>query len=123
MCIKMKRTGPQTLELKDLIKELKTLASKEDVKLWKRIASDLEKPTRIRRKTNLYKINKYTKDDETAIVPGKVLSLGELTKKITIAAYQFSDASLNKINKIGKAISIQELIKQNPKGKKVRIIG
>jgi len=119
----MKRTGPQTLELKDLIKELKTLASKEDVKLWKRIASDLEKPTRIRRKTNLYKINKYTKDDETAIVPGKVLSLGELTKKITIAAYQFSDASLNKINKIGKAISIQELIKQNPKGKKVRIIG
>jgi len=119
----MKRTGPQTLELKDLIKELKTLASKENVKLWKRIASDLEKPTRIRRKTNLYKINKYTKEDETAIVPGKVLSLGDLTKKITIAAYQFSDASLNKINKVGKAISIKELMKQNPKGKKVRIIG
>ena len=119
----MKRTGPQTLELQNLIKDLKYLASKENVRLWKRVALDLEKPTRIRRKVNLYKINKYTKEDETAIIPGKVLSLGEITKKINIAAYQFSNEALKKINRIGKTISIQELMKKNPKGKKVRIIG
>ena len=116
----VKRTGPTNLELKNLIKALRKLSTKEKVNLWKRIASDLEKPTRQRRKVNIYKIDKYTREGEIAIVPGKVLSLGELNKKITVAAYQFSDAAKNKIE---KAISIQELMKSNPKGKKVRIIG
>jgi len=119
----MKRTGPQTLELQNLIKELKILASKENVALWKRIAYELEISTRSRRKVNLYTINKYTRNDETALVPGKVLSLGNLDKKITVASYQFSKQALEKINKTGKAISIHELMKKNPKGKKVRIIG
>jgi large subunit ribosomal protein L18e len=119
----VKRTGPQTLELKKLIVELEKLAKKEKVKLWKRIAYDLSKPTRIRREVNLYKINKYTKQGETALIPGKVLSLGNIDKKLTIAAYKFSNIAKEKINKIGKAISIKELLKENPKGKKVRIIG
>ena len=119
----VKRTGSSTLELQNLIRELKQLYLKNKVKLWKRIAYELEKPTRKRREANLYKINKYTREGEIALVPGKVLSLGNLDKKITIAAYQFSDQSREKINKIGKAISIKELIKENPNGKKVRIIG
>lgn len=119
----MNRTGPTTQELKNLIVELRKLSSKQKIKLWKRIADDLEKSTRQRREVNLYKINKYTKKDETALVPGKVLSLGNLEKKITIAAYKFSAEAKNKINKIGKAITIRELIKENPKGKKIRIIG
>ncbi|MEK6841071.1 MAG: 50S ribosomal protein L18e, partial [Nanoarchaeota archaeon] len=118
-----KHTGPTTLELRKLIIELRKLASKQKVKLWKRIANDLEKPTRKRREVNLYKINKYTRNNEIALVPGKVLSLGNLDKKLTIAAYQFSKQAKEKINKIGKAITIKELIKENPKGKKVRIIG
>ena len=119
----VKHTGPTTLELQSLIKELKELYLKNKVKLWKRIAYELEKSTRKRRIANLYKINKYTREGEIALVPGKVLSLGNLDKKLTIAAYQFSNQAKQKINKIGKAISIKELIKQNPQGKKVRIIG
>jgi len=116
----VKRTGPTNLELKNLIKSLKKLSAKENVNIWKRISKDLERPTRQRRKVNIYKINKHIKEGETAIIPGKVLSLGELNKKVTVAAYQFSDAARNKIE---KAISIQGLMKSNPKGKKVRIIG
>ena len=118
-----KRTGPQSLELQTLIRELRKLGSKEKVNLWKRVASDLERPTRIRRKVNLYKIENVLRDGETAVVPGKVLSLGEYSKKNSIAAYQFSEAAKHKINKTGKAISIHQLIKENPKGKKVRIVG
>ncbi|MBS3154889.1 50S ribosomal protein L18e [Candidatus Woesearchaeota archaeon] len=117
------RTGPTNLVLQKLINDLKILSAREKINLWKRIAYELEKPTRVRREVNVYKINKFTEDDEIALVPGKVLNEGELTKKITVAAFRFSDAAKNKINKIGKAISIQELMKQNPKGKKVRIIG
>ena len=119
----VKRTGPQTLELKELIRDLKILGNKEKINLWKRIASDLEKSTRIRRKANIYKIDKCTRNGETAIIPGKVLSMGELTKKITVAAYQFSENAEEKINAVGKAITIKQLMKENPKGKKVRIIG
>ena len=49
--------------------------------------------------------------------------MGDLTKKITVAAYQFSESAEEKINKVGKAISIRELMKENPKGKRIRIIG
>lgn len=117
------RTGPTNPELMNLIIELKTLAIQENKKIWKRVATDLEKPTRERRVVNLIRIDKNAKEDEIALIPGKVLAGGDLTKKTTIAAYQFSGQALDKINKIGKAITIKELMKQNPRGNKVRIIG
>jgi len=121
----VKRTGPQTLELQNLIQDLKVFGGKNNINLWKRIAKELEAPRRRRRKVNLYRINKTIRDNEIALVPGKVLSLGELHKKVTVAAYQFSGNAKEKINHIGKAISIRELIEKypDPKGKRIRIIG
>jgi large subunit ribosomal protein L18e len=115
----VKRTGTQLRGLKALIIAL----GKTQVPIWRRVAEDLEKPSRIRREVNLYKLNKTVKEGEVAVVPGKVLSLGEITKPITVAAYRFSAEAKEKINKKGKAISIAELLKQNPKGNKVRIMG
>ena len=71
---------------------------------------------------NITKIDKFVRDGEIALVPGKVLSLGSLSRKTTVAAFQFSESAKEKINKNGEAISIQELLKKNPKGNKVRII-
>ena len=119
----MKRTGPTNPLLQDLINELKKKSIEHEVQIWKRIAIDLEKPTRQRRIVNLHKINKYTQEKDIVIVPGKVLAGGELDHNVVIAAFGFSNAALEKINKIGKAISINDLIKENPKGKGIRIIG
>lgn len=119
----VKRTGPTNETLKALIMKLKEVSVKENVAIWKRVAKDLEKPTRNRRSVNLYKINKYLNDDETAVVPGVVLSVGDYERKNTVAAFKFSEVAQKKINKTGKAISIEELLKKNSKGKKVRIIG
>lgn len=119
----MKRTGPTNQILLGLIQELKKKANEHGVKIWKRIASDLEKSARQRRIVNLYKINQYTKENEVVIVPGKVLSLGDLDHNVTVAAFKFSDAALEKINKVGKAISINEIIQEDPKGKRIRILG
>ena len=110
-------------QLQELIVELHTLSSKENVPLWKRVAKDLSKPTRERRLVNIYKIQAHSKEDETVVVPGKVLGVGELNRKVNVAALTFSDQAYEKIKKMGNAISIQELMKQNPKGKKVRILG
>ncbi|HEC86656.1 MAG TPA: 50S ribosomal protein L18e, partial [Thermoplasmatales archaeon] len=73
---------------------------------------------------NISKIDRYIKDDEIALVPGKVLSAGNMSKKVIVAAWSFSEKAREKILKAGgKCISIEELVKTNPKGKNVRILG
>lgn len=119
----MKRTGPTNPLLIGLIQELRKRANQYNANIWHRIADDLEKPTRKRRIVNLYKINKYTEKNEVVIVPGKVLSVGDLDHNVTVAAFTFSGAAQEKINKVGKAISINELLNEDPKGKKIRILG
>ncbi len=107
----------------DLISTLKKTAIEQKVRIWKAVAAELERPARIRRVVNLERINRVCNDNETIVVPGKVLASGSLDKKITIAAFQFSNSALAEISKKSKAMSIEELIKANPKGSKVRIVG
>ncbi|MCF7798636.1 50S ribosomal protein L18e [Candidatus Woesearchaeota archaeon] len=107
-----------------LITALKTLAIQKESKLWKRIATDLEKATRARREVNVYKIDTFAKEGEIVIVPGKVLGSGALSKKITVAALSFSESAKDKIlaNK-GEVLTITELMQKNPQGNKVRVMG
>lgn len=107
-------------QLKHLITEMKKL----DKPLWKRVASDLEKPSRQRRIVNLSRINRYAKENETIIVPGKVLGSGLLDHKLTIAAFCFSGSAIEKIRQSkGKAVKLGDFITEPVKGKRVRIIG
>ncbi len=120
----MKRTGPTNRNLAEMIDTLKEISSKEKSNIWKRVASDLEKPTRQRRIVNISKIARYTKENEIIVVPGKVLGTGMLEHSITVAAFTFSESAKKQIETAkGKAVSILEIAKQNPKGKNVRIIG
>ena len=118
----MKRTGPSNYQVQKLLEDLEIKARESN--FWKRIVKDLKKPTRQRRTVNIYKINKAARDGETIIVPGKVLSVGELSKKVDVAALTFSTEARKKIEESkGKVMSIAELLKSNPEGKKVRILG
>lgn len=117
-----KRTGPTNPALRELILELKKESNSQKTPLWQRIAQDLEKPTRQRRIVNISKINRTTKPNETIVVPGKVLGSGILNHSLTIAAFSFSDSAKQTIMSAkGKCLTIQELIKQNPKT--IKIIG
>jgi len=113
------KTGPTNTNMKELIKEIRTVAIKEKSDFWKRIADELDRPTRARRNVNLNRINKYSKENETIIVPGKVLGTGELDHNVHVAAFSFSEAASNKIK---SKMTIKELLHKNPKGKDVRII-
>jgi len=114
----------QNPELQSLILVLRRLSYKEKADIWRRVAEDLEKPTRNRRIVNLSRINRNTSEDETVIVPGKVLASGELDHKVNVAAFSFSGSAKEAIkSKKGNAITIHELAKQNPKGKNIKIIG
>ena len=106
-----------------LIQTLKRTAAEAKAPLWKRVAEDLEKPTRQRRIVNIFKIDAYAEEGDTVIVPGKVLGEGDLTKKVTVVAFSFSDEARAKIAKSGKTMTIIELVKSNPKAQKVKILG
>lgn len=118
------RTGTTNQNLRELISELKKKSLDEKVNIWKRIAADLEKPTRQKRVVNLSRINRHSKEDEIVIVPGKVLGSGVLEHKLLIAAFDFSESAKEKIKSCGaEALSIRELMEKNAKAKNVRIIG
>ena len=117
----VKKTNPALISLID---DLKKTAYENQAPIWKDIAERLEKPLRNWPEVNLNRISMYIHDKETALIPGKVLSTGILTKKVSIAAWSFSEKAYEKIKKAGgKTITIEELMKHNPKGKDVRILG
>ena len=101
--------------------EVILLAKKNPV--WISVAESLSSPRRIRVEKNLEEINKEAEDGEVIIVPGKVLSQGNIDKKVKIAAFKFSQSALDKLNKSKiEAIGILEEIKKNPGAKNVRIL-
>ncbi len=117
-------TGPTNPHMQQLIADLKKAGAHGSVPLWDRIAEDLSKPTRQRRVVNIYKLDNFTKEGETVIVPGKVLGSGEIRRKLKVAAFTFSQQAVEKITKAGgQTLAIHDVIKQNPKGKNVRILG
>ena len=114
------RTGPTNVYLKTLIRDLKRHCVKEKVELWGALAKDLSVAARRRRAVNLNRINKYAHDNETVVVPGKVLGVGEITKNISVCAFDFSSSAKAKIK---NTVDFYDLMKNNPKGKNIRIIG
>ncbi|MBW3020614.1 50S ribosomal protein L18e [Candidatus Woesearchaeota archaeon] len=120
----VKRTGPTNYQLKKLIIELKKKAIEEKAQFWKSIAKSLEKPARQRVIVNLARINKFSKENETIVVPGKILGDGDLDKKLNIVAFSFSESAKDKIlQSKGKMMSIEDLMKEKIKTSEVRIIG
>lgn len=111
--------GPENKRLLELIEELR----KANKGIWKKAAEELSKPTRRRPEVNVSKIDKYAKDGSVVLVPGKVLGSGFITKKVTVAAFNFSGSARAHIAKSGgRAIGIHELIAENPQGKDVIIL-
>lgn len=119
----VKRTGPTNPYLRQLIDELKKKSLELKAPIWRDTAEKLSKSTRRRVEVNLSDIDRNVTDGETVIVPGVVLSSGNLTKKVNIAAWRFSKSAERKIKSSnGKIMAIEELVKENPKGSNVKII-
>ncbi|QKQ99730.1 50S ribosomal protein L18e [Metallosphaera tengchongensis] len=115
----MKRTGSTNVEVRKLIRAL----HKQGRPIWRAVAEELEAPSRKRSYINLYKINKYTKEGDFVVVPGKVLGIGNINHKVTVVALDFSQSALKKIlNSGGKALSLVEGLKELEGKKNVRLM-
>lgn len=118
-----KKTGPTDLNLVELINKLKKKSAETNISLWKTVAKKIESPRRRRAAVNLSKINRFTKTNDIVIIPGSVLSSGDLKHKITIAALKFSEGAKEKINSANsKIITLEELLESGLEVSKMKII-
>lgn len=97
-------------------------AKKTDSKFWIGVASVLSAPRRSKVAVNLSELDADTKEGDTIVVPGKVLSRGDVSKKIAIVAFDFSDEAKSKLLKTkSQVLSIADEIKKNPEAKGLRM--
>jgi len=117
----VEKTNPR---LSNLIMLLKNTSRENEAKIWREIAGRLETPNRNYAEVNLSKINRYAHNGETILVPGKVLGSGVLEQQsVRIAALNFSESATSKIRDAkGQCMTIEQLLKDNPKGSGVRIL-
>ena len=102
---------------------VETIISAKKNEKWIEIASILSAPRRKRINLNLEKINEEAKEGEKIVVPGKVLSQGEINKKIKIVALDFSEKAKDKLLKAGCEVEyILEEIKKNPEAKGIKVL-
>ena len=96
----------------DLVETIR-LAKKN--KKWLEVAGLLSTPRKERAEINLDKIDKESKEKESILIPGKVLSQGEITKKIRVVAMGFSESAKTKLlNAKCDIVYISDEIKNNP---------
>lgn len=114
------RTDPNKVAL---IRFLKGAAAANETKIWALLASEMSKTRRKRITINLSRLNRISSPGDILLIPGKVLGTGSLNHRLNIAAESFSVAAQEKItNAGGQCLTIEELVKKNPKGSQVRIL-
>lgn len=119
-----KARGPTDPNVASLIRELRKASNAHSAPIWRSISKKLQKPRRQRSEVNISKINRYSEKNDLIVVPGKVLGTGELSHPVTVAAISISENAKEKINAAkGRTISIVDLIDENPRGSRVKILG
>ena len=102
---------------------VETIRLANNNKAWNEIAKILSGSTSQFSSVNVDEIEKKAADNDKIVVPGKVLGVGEITKKITIAALSFSETAKEKLSKTKiQTKTLLEEIKENPEAKGVKII-
>ena len=95
----------------ELLSKSKSKENAKNKKLLEYLKFLASKPKRQRVSVNLYKLDKYSKENEAIVVPGKVLGTGEISKSINITAIDFSSGALEKLKGSKcKVVGLDEMI-------------
>jgi large subunit ribosomal protein L18e len=107
--MKIKKENPKVLKW---IEVLESSAKKSEKKAFcKRILGIVSKPSRKAVAVNLYKINKYSKNNDNIIVPGKILSTGSIDHPVSISAIDYSAGAMKELKNANcNILNIEEII-------------
>lgn len=119
------RTGPTNKLTREIIVDLEKHGKKTKKKVWIDLSKRLAGPSRGRTAVNVYEISKLAGKNKGKIfvVPGKLLSKGEIEEKVEIACLSASEKAAEKVTKAGgKVHSMKELVKMNPEAGKIVVV-
>ncbi len=109
-----RKTNPSIVEALELARKHKA---------WNKLAKILSNSSRKYASVNLSDIEKESKAGDVIVIPGKVLAVGELTKKVKICSLGLSESTKGKIKSSKSEISsIADEIKKNTKAEGVKIL-
>ena len=118
--------SPKSKENESIVNNIESLlkiSRESSSDFWRDIARRMTSGRRRYASINLYKIDMLTKEGDIVLVPGTILSVGELTKNITVSSFRISKKAMEKIVKAGaKFKSLSELSSENPKGTNIKIL-
>lgn len=100
---KKRKTNKELINLVNILKKQKS-------PLWQTVIKYLTAPTRKAVAVNIEKINKLTKNNEIAIVPGKVLGKGNLDHEAIVVAFKFSEKARKKLAEKANLMTIYDFI-------------
>lgn len=121
--MKSKSKIEQQIKKKKNTEVIETIILAKKNEKWLEIASILSGSTRKQYSINLDKIEKQSTSGDIIVVPGKVLSLGEVSKKIKVVALGFSEKAKEKLLKSKcDVVLLKDEILKNKDAKGVKII-
>jgi len=107
-----------------LVEELNAAARDKKAAVWEAVAEQLAKSGKNRCAVNIWRINKFTAKGDTVVVPGKILGDGIIDHTVSIAAFNVSESAKKKIESAGGSVmTIRELMKKNPEGSGIIVVG
>ena len=102
---------------------VETIIKSKKSENWFEVAKIISSPRRKRIVMNLDEINKVAKEGEHILVPGKVLSKGNVDKTIKIIAFDISEVAKEKLEKAKISYTnMFDEIKKNPEAKGLRVL-
>ena len=112
------------METLKLVASLEQTGRKTKKAIWKDLAQRISAPTRQKIDVNVDKINEMAKkcEGKILIVPGKILSSGELTKKVKVVAVDASDKAIEKISLVGEFIYLKDFVSEKVKTNELVIV-
>ena len=114
---------PTNPRLRRLVKDLRKKEKEQEAQIWGDLAERLNKSNKSRAEVNVSTINRNTEENDTVVIPGKVLGSGKLDHSVKVAAFDFSERAVKRIQETdGRIIDIRDLMKDNPKGNNVKIM-
>lgn len=109
-----RKTNPAIIETINLARKNKA---------WIKLARLLSSPNSNYSNLNLNEIDSKSKIGDTIVIPGKILSKGDITKKIRICALSISESAFEKLSKTkSEFVPIAEEIKKNPSAQGIKIL-
>ncbi len=115
--------GQKSADIEQLISNFKAKAIESKEPFWKAVAKNMEKSRRKSREVNLSRLGRVTEKEDVIVVPGKLLSEGELKHPVTVYALKYSLKAAKKIEEAkGSVQNIANVLKLKSI-EKVKIIG